>query len=165
MRHHDSSRFVSRTTSSRKSAVGTRPRDLDDSGRPESTRQMYRQSDRQRRQRLVGQQSIAHPDPQAEFVDFLLWRSLRLLPAIAHGQQGDTPLSMVVARPGHPCLGPGRVSVRGSGKWRRRHTAKRRAASIPWCTSARGVCIAGARYRRRPPQHRIGDRGDGRCEI
>ena len=65
-----------------------------------------------------------------------------------------TPLSMVVARRGHPCLGPGRVSVRGSGKWRRRHTAKRRAAPIPWCTSACGVCIADARCRRRPRQHR-----------
>lgn len=63
----------------------------------------------------------------------LIWRSLSTPPAIATMlSKAITTLSVVVPSRGDPCLGPGRVSGWGSGKWRRQHTAKRRAASIPW---------------------------------
>jgi len=54
---------------------------------------MHRQSDRQRRQRLVGQPGIAHPEPQEEFVDFSVAPHLAKREDApghrGHGQQGD----------------------------------------------------------------------------
>jgi hypothetical protein len=84
------------------------------------------------------------------------------VPAIAATvSRAITTLSMGVPSRGDPCFGPGRLSVRGIGKWRRRHMARRRAASIPWTTSAPGVRIAGARTAVAPAAS-VRDRTDGR---
>ena len=81
------------------------------------------------------------------------------------GSTMSTTLSMLVPSRGDPCLRHRRVSVRGSGKWRRRHTARRRAVSIPWPTSGPRSVHRRCQTPPSPPPASVRDRGDGRWEV
>ena len=104
---------------------------------------------------LVGQQGIAHPEPQEEFVDFSVAPHLAKREDApghrGHGQEGDHNAQHGCPQPRGPMF-----RARAGERSGKRKVASTTHGQATRCVDSMAhlVCIAGARHRRRPRQHR-----------